>query len=662
MIQLPARQIHLDFHTSEYIPDVGKEFQPETFARTFREAHVNSVTVFARCVHGWMYYPSEKFPERVHPTLAHRNLLLEQVRALHSEGIKAPVYIAVQWDRYSAERYPQWLIRKADGSHEGASFSQPGFDQSLCVNTDYFAFLAEHTLEVCDLLGDELDGLFFDMVGIRPCLCSACRSKMRSQGIDLTDERAVRAFAKASMDAFKEKMTKLVRQKNKTCTIFYNAGHIGPCTEVSAQAYTHYELESLPSGQWGYLHFPITARYARTIGKDCLGMTGKFHTEWGDFHSLKNQAALEFECFRMLSYGFACSVGDQLEPSGRLNPAAYRLIGKVYRQVEACEPWARPSRAVVEAALVTPENPLYELKIPDSVMGAAQMLEELAVQFDIINPGGRLEDYAVLFLPEDLEADAEFQQRLDHYVAGGGRVLACGRGGLSKEGTYPSCFGVDYQGKMEVYPDFLVPVGEMAEGLEENNEYVIYLQEEKLQPKEGTETLVGARAPYFKREKERFCSHVYTPSAKGECYPSVCRNGNVVVFSHPMFQQYRQNAPGWCRQLIRNALKMLGVQPLIEHGGPSYLSVSVLHQPEQKRYSVHLLSYVPIRKSATIDLIEEATVLYNVPVKLRLDCRITGVRTARAGEQLECRDGRTVVPRIDGYEILEISYEPVLEA
>ena len=57
------------------------------------------------------------------------------------------------------------------------------------------------------------------------------------------------------------------------------------------------------------------------IGQGNLGMTGKFHTSWGDFHSLKNKAALEFECFRMLSYGFAASIGDQLEPCGKLNPA-----------------------------------------------------------------------------------------------------------------------------------------------------------------------------------------------------------------------------------------------------------------------------------------------------------------------------------------------------
>ena len=87
-----------------------------------------------------------------------RNLLVEQVRALHAQGIKAPVYITVQWDYYTANRHPEWLIRKPDGAHEGGPFSEPGFYQSLCVNTGYWKFLQEQTLEVMELLGDELDG------------------------------------------------------------------------------------------------------------------------------------------------------------------------------------------------------------------------------------------------------------------------------------------------------------------------------------------------------------------------------------------------------------------------------------------------------------------------------------------------------------------------
>ena len=124
---LSPRQIHLDFHTSEWIPQVGARFDAAEFARTAREAAISSMTVFARCHHGWLYYPSRQFPERVHPQLAAKNLLTDQVRALHDTGIRAPVYITVQWDYYSANRHPEWLIRKRDGSQEGGPFTQPGF-------------------------------------------------------------------------------------------------------------------------------------------------------------------------------------------------------------------------------------------------------------------------------------------------------------------------------------------------------------------------------------------------------------------------------------------------------------------------------------------------------------------------------------------------------
>ncbi len=654
MKQLSPRQIHLDFHTSEYIPGIGSAFNPETFAKTAKEAYISSMTVFARCHHGWLYYPSKKFPEMVHPNLEYPNLLVDQVKALHSQGIKAPVYITVQWDYQSAVHHPEWLIRKQDGSHEGSPFTEPGFYQSLCVNTGYWDYLREITIEVCELLGDELDGLFFDIVGIRPCWCAACRAEMKKLGVDAASEEAVRDFAKMVMDRFKKNMTALVRQYSKDCTIFYNAGHIGPCTKESAEAYSHYELESLPSGSWGYLHFPVTARYARKLGKDCMGMTGKFHTAWGDFHSLKNQAALEFECFRMLSFGFASSIGDQLEPGGALNPAAYRLIGNVYRQFAEREEWARPSVPVVEAAVVTPEVQNVEFDIPESIMGATQMLEELALQFDIIDPEMELDGYRLVILPDDLVVSEAFQKKLENYIAAGGKIIACAKGGQNAEGKYPACFGTVSKGGREIYPDFLIARGPLAQGLEPENEYVIYKQGEELQP-DGAETILSARAPFFKRQGEKFCSHFYTPSAKGEEYPAAVQNGNVILFSHPLFTQYRQNAPFWCKKLMSNAIDQLLGSKMIRHNGPSTMTVSVLDQPEQNRTNLHILSYIPVRKSIEIDIIEERTVLREVTVSVEVPRKFTSARLVPENISLQVENGSVTIPEIDGYAIVELS-------
>src|SRR5947207_12773284 len=110
---LPFRQIHLDFHTGPAIGDVGRDFDAREFAPTMKRAHVNSVTVFAKCHHGHLYYNTQR-PER-HPGLkSGLNLLKEQVDPLHRVGIRAPIYLSVQCDAFAADSYPEWLARQPD--------------------------------------------------------------------------------------------------------------------------------------------------------------------------------------------------------------------------------------------------------------------------------------------------------------------------------------------------------------------------------------------------------------------------------------------------------------------------------------------------------------------------------------------------------------------
>ena len=84
---LRYRQIHLDFHTSEHIPDVGAAFDPDDFVATLKRAHVNSITVFAKCHHGWSYYPTKVGAP--HPHLARPDLLGDMVTALNAADIEA---------------------------------------------------------------------------------------------------------------------------------------------------------------------------------------------------------------------------------------------------------------------------------------------------------------------------------------------------------------------------------------------------------------------------------------------------------------------------------------------------------------------------------------------------------------------------------------------
>lgn len=125
----------------------------------------------------------------------------------------------------------------------------------------------------------------------------------------------------------------------------------------------------------------------------------------------------------------------------------------------------------------------------------------------------------------------------------------------------------------------------MGNGLEAENEYMVYMRGEKLKPAVSAEIILHVRAPYFNREGDHFCSHEYTPSSKGELYAAATQYGKVVVFSHPLLRQYRENVPRWCKRLFSNVVDLLLGNRLIRHDGPSTLSVNLLHQPK-KTYDI----------------------------------------------------------------------------
>jgi hypothetical protein len=55
---MPSRQVHLDFHTSEFIPGIGEKFDKTEWQNTLKSGHINQINIFAKCHHSWSYYPT----------------------------------------------------------------------------------------------------------------------------------------------------------------------------------------------------------------------------------------------------------------------------------------------------------------------------------------------------------------------------------------------------------------------------------------------------------------------------------------------------------------------------------------------------------------------------------------------------------------------------
>lgn len=665
-MSISPRQIHLDFHTSDLIPQIGKQFDPEQFAQTLKDAEVTSVTCFARCHHGMLYYPSKIHSAAIHPHLQ-RDLLGEQLRICRTQGIKAPVYLPIQWDQYCSERHPEWCMRAKTGQDIVASWSTPGYFEDgfytfLCVNSPYREYVFEEVAELQQTY--DIDGFFFDIVYPRACYCIHCVQKMVQSGVDLEDEKQVLAFSVRSLNRFKQALSQQVWQRNSRATVYYNTSHIHPGYRAFLDHISHVEVESLPSGGWGYDHFPVVGRYARTLGKPVVGMTAKFHTYWGDFHSLKNQEALEYECFLANAMGAKVSVGDQMHPDGQLSEAGYQLIGNVFRQLKAVEEYSDQSEAVCEIAILNPEENQHDadLKKGDALIGATRLLQEMAFQFDIIDSHADFSKYHLLILIDNYRLTEKVAGKINDYLQQGGRLLAAGAAPfkVNLNENWINNFPVMPQGDVPFSPDY-IKVREPLLTQLPREELVMYQGSINTQLNRPDATvLADSIAPYFNRKGRAFCSHQHTPSSRESIHPALVSTAHIRYFAHPVFSIYATKAPRWVRTLVaEQCLALLDHQPLVSHNSPHSLIVLLNHQPEQKRYLLHLLHYVPENKCRDLLIVDSKPPLYDLSITVGLG-QIQQVKLIRAGALKECLLNvdhvQLMLDKLDGYQIVSLSY------
>lgn len=659
------RQIHLDFHTSQLIDNIGAEFDPKEFAQTLVDGRVDSINLFIRCHHGNLYYDSKLFPEYVHPNLTKeaRDLFRLQANACRERGIHVNAYTTVRWDLTCATRHPDWLCFDQNGKISNwRPYLEAGFYANLCLNTGYRQFLKTQLKEVLDTV--EVDGVWFDAANIVTCYCPKCIEGMKAQGLNPLNPEEARKFAVDTYYEFVNEFSDFVHSYNLDYHVTYNKGHVGWLDRPIQEKHDYYAFESLPGGDWGYMDFPLAIRYNRNFMADCAGMTGRFHTTWGDFHSFRNQAALEYECFSMIALAGKCNIGDQLEPGAKLSKDMYKIIGNVYGEIEKKEPWCEDARPVSEIGVFAAEE-FFGADVgnlPPSSEGVCRMLTESGFQFDFIDSLCEFTKYKLLVLPDVIPVNKELAMKLEQYIATGGKIFASFESGLlpDKSDFFSPAFGVSYQGNAPFSHDFIKPEGEIGEGLP-CAEHVMYLRGTHVEANVGADILQKAIEPVFERSWEHFCSHLHSPSSGKESYPAIVKNNGVIYFIHPVFTQYYENAPLWCKIMVRNAIDMLLGERLLRHNGPSTLVTTINSQEEKKRWIVHLLHYIPERRCKVMDIIEDVIPLYEVNVALNIGKKVNQVICVPQGIKIDFAQANAKVsfsvPKIMGHQMISVEFE-----
>ncbi len=622
--QLRFRQVHLDFHVSGLIPGIGKNFDKHRWQQKLSDASIDSITCFAVCGHGWNYNRTRV--GKMHPHLQF-DLLRAQFDACKELDIHVPIYITAGFNQRLAMEHAEWCEIKPDDRTTPPL--RPGFIK-LCFNTPYLD-------ELCALIGEvardypNADGIFLDIIHQSECCCRHCVRDMIAQGLNPESEAERKRFSAQVLRHYYQRATAAARQYNPEMPVFHNSGNVVPGRTGLLPYFSHLELESLPTGGWGYDHYPFAAAYSRNLELDFLGMTGKFHTTWGEFGGFKHPNALRYECCAMLANGSKCSIGDQPHPGLALDDSTYAMIGAAYREVKQKEEFCRDVHSLANLAILSSAGVHAERtgeSAPD--IGASRLLLEAHIPFDVVDLSMDFARYRFLLLPDDIRLDEALAARLHAFRSHGGKLILSGYSGLDAAGRdFALKLPARYFGINEFCPDYVQCAPEFAPDFV-RTPFVMYEPSCRIKVKKAL-SLGKVFNPYFSRTFEHFCSHQHAPCREKDngCDAGFIGDG-VLYFAHPVFTVYRGYGMVALREFAAGAIKkFMGSELPVRTNLPSAGRVTLMRQEVPKRTVVHLLYANTVLRGGMADLtgtsypiekplevIEELNDLHDVQVSL----------------------------------------------
>lgn len=655
--KFPLMQTHLDFHTSPDIENIGVNFSKENFQAALRTGNLDSITVFAKCHHSMCYYPTNVGV--MHPHLDF-DLTGAMIDAAHEIGVRAPVYITAGWSHYDAQMHPEWhAVNKQEYQSGTKDITLPEDKtqpkphvqwQVLCLNdgNGYTKHIYEITEEICKRY-TQLDGLFYDICAIGPaCYCKSCLDGMKQMGLDAENDDDAKKYFRLKRQAFFKKCGEILHKYHPDATIFFNG-----CASQYAPQYhayqSHFEMEDLPTAWGGYDKLPLRAKYFEKNGKGLIGMTGKFHLDWGEFGGFKSKEALKFEAATMALYGAGISVGDHMHPDGEMEMQTYENIGFACRYLESIAPYCYDGKYVTNIGI-------YITEARDANEGLSNILLENQLDYGLVRDND-FEKFDTVIFPGKCILDDEALAALEKYISNGGKVVLMADA-LLKNGKFQLDFGVDYIGKAEFDCDYIIP-SEKNELLP-NAPVLCNLPGHKV--KAGNSQIIAeAITPYFSRTYEHFCGHKNTPHNKNsERIPAILKNGNIVYISHELTNEYLKYGSIYHKRYFMLALSLVYEGGILRvEGLGSQGRCTMIEQENKNRYCINMVYASPVQRGKA-RIIEDILPVYNIKVSVKVDKAVKKVYLPLEEAELEFKvcDGivEFTVPKLNCHTSIVIEY------
>lgn len=659
MEKLPSRQVHLDFHTSGDIPKVATNFDKTQFQKAIKTGNLNSITIFGKGHHGYCYYPTNVGTQ--HPTMKQGfDLAGQMMDACHEIGVRSPLYITLGWSALDAIEHPEWIVKDIDGKKLGNNIDENAKDSDekpdvswwhLCYCGGYRQYLYNITEEVCKRY-EVLDGLFFDIVFLYDtCYCDDCIKGMKANGYDIKNKDDAKKYLDEQKAVTLQGLVDILKKYHPEATIFFNSGGAEVHKPQWHYLSSHFELEDLPTSWGGYDKMPIRAKYFAGKGKDYLGMTGKFHTVWGEFGGYKLPQALKYECASMLTWGARVSVGDQLHPLGEMDMPTYENIGYAFDYVKKIEEFCYDVSETSKLGIIINTN-------SETYNSTAKMLLDCHLDFDIIQSSEKVADFEVIIVEEKMPLNEDWAKAVNSYIENGGKLLMLG-GSCLKENSDEFAIKLPfaYCGKSEFTKDYI----EVSDKISNNMiTSPIYCYGCAHVVKGEGEYLANIREPYFNRTYKKYCSHANTPYVlESASYPAAIQNGNVIYLAHEIATMYHEYGSAYHRRYFENVIDLLYKDRSVKVDLPVSARIRFVEQKGDDRYILHMLLAFPLQREK-VCVLEDFPTIYNVPATVKVEKEIKNVVLMPQNIKIDFsqeKDKVTIkVPELNTHQIVGFEY------
>lgn len=611
----PKRQVHLDFHTPPSVPEVGMRFSKKNFQQAILAGNISSITVFARCYHGLCYYPTQIGVR--HPKL-HFDMTGAMIEAAHEIGVRAPIYVNVGLALAEYEKHPEWCARLKNGELSSGSYVAEEPDllwPNMCLNDgSYCRHIYNMLEEICQRYSD-VDGLFLDICFKGgPCYCKECRKGMEKLGLDSENKKDAEEYYRKQHIAFMKQCKKILNKYHPNSTIFFNSGGADIHLPEYHPYSTHFEIEDLPTVWGGYDKMPLNATFFSGTEKFYLGMTGKFHLEWGEFGGFKCKEALKYEIATMAVYGAGCSIGDHLIWDGEMDMETYRNIGYAYRYLEKIEPYCYGGESTATVGLWLSSD-------AEDNIGTSMILIENQIDFEVIRDlnFGRFE--IVIFPGNSILEERELKV-LNEYIEKGGKVLFAGNALIEAKKFQIDC-GLREPKKGIVGGDYILASKELNVDIPKSPLYsylsAIYTEVD------DAEVYALVLTPYMETPHNKYIRHKNLPYSKdGKRYPCLSKKGNIVYLSHRIPAIYSLYGSIYHKRYFMAALNLLKPNLAIHAEIGAQGRCRMIRQSDYSRYCINMTYAIPVKRGKA-EIIEDIFPLHNVKITLSVPEKITKI-------------------------------------